>query len=61
MVVAHTISPSTWEAEPGRSLEFEASLVYRVPGQPEPQRETLSQKIKTKANPKSYCYLPENA
>jgi hypothetical protein len=28
--------------------EFEASLVYRVPGQPGLRRETLSQKNKTK-------------
>lgn len=28
-VVAHDFSPSTWEAEPGGSLEFEASQVYR--------------------------------
>jgi hypothetical protein len=29
-VVAHTFCPSTWEAEAGESLEFEASLVYKV-------------------------------
>jgi len=29
-VVAHTFNPSTWEAEAGGSLEFKASLVYRV-------------------------------
>jgi hypothetical protein len=29
-VVAHTFNPSTQEAEAGGSLEFEASLVYRV-------------------------------
>jgi hypothetical protein len=29
-MVAHTFNPSTWEAEAGRFLEFEASLVYRV-------------------------------
>jgi hypothetical protein len=28
--VAHTFNPSTWEEEAGESLEFEASLVYRV-------------------------------
>jgi hypothetical protein len=30
VVVVHTFNPSTWEAEAGGSLEFEASLVYRV-------------------------------
>jgi hypothetical protein len=29
-VVAHAFNPSTWEAEAGESLEFEASLVYKV-------------------------------
>ena len=29
-MVAHTFNPSTWEAEAGGSLEFKASLVYRV-------------------------------
>jgi hypothetical protein len=29
-VVAHTFNPSTREAEAGGSLEFEASLVYKV-------------------------------
>jgi hypothetical protein len=29
-VVVHAFNPSTWEAEAGRSLEFKASLVYRV-------------------------------
>jgi hypothetical protein len=29
-VVAHTFNSSTWEAETGGSLEFKASLVYRV-------------------------------
>lgn len=27
-MVAHTLDPSTWEAETGGSLEFEASLLY---------------------------------
>jgi hypothetical protein len=46
-VVAHTFDPSIWEA--GRRIsEFEASLVYRVPGQPGLHRETLSQKKKKK-------------
>ena len=30
-VVAHTCNPGTQEAEPGKSFEFEASLVSRVP------------------------------
>jgi hypothetical protein len=30
MVCTHNIDPSTQEAEAGRSLEFEASLVYSV-------------------------------
>jgi hypothetical protein len=29
-VVAHTFSPSTWEAEAGRSSQFNISLVYRT-------------------------------
>ena len=29
-VMTHTFYPSTWEVEAGISLEFEASLVYRV-------------------------------
>jgi hypothetical protein len=29
-VVAHTFGPSTQEAEAGRFLEFETSLVYKV-------------------------------
>jgi hypothetical protein len=29
-VVVHAFNPSTREAEAGRSLEFEASLVHRV-------------------------------
>jgi hypothetical protein len=29
-VVAHTFKASTWETEAGGSLEFKASLVYRV-------------------------------
>jgi hypothetical protein len=50
--VVHTFSPSTWEAEAGISLEFEASLVYIVPGQSElSHREVLvlkNQQNKTK-------------
>jgi hypothetical protein len=29
-MVAHAFNPSTWEVEEDRSLEFEASLVYKV-------------------------------
>jgi hypothetical protein len=29
-VVVHAFNSSTWEAEAGKFLEFEASLVYRV-------------------------------
>jgi hypothetical protein len=29
VVVAHTFNPSTWKAEAGGSLDFEASLVYK--------------------------------
>ena len=29
-MVAHAFNPSTWEAEAGGFLEFEASLVYKV-------------------------------
>jgi hypothetical protein len=28
--MAHAFNPSTWKAEAGKFLEFEASLVYRV-------------------------------
>ena len=28
--MAHAFNPSSWEAEADKSLEFEASLVYRV-------------------------------
>lgn len=33
-MVAHDFNPSTQEAGPGRSFEFEASLVYRVSSSP---------------------------
>ena len=29
-MVVHAFNPSTWEAEAGRSPEFEASLVYKA-------------------------------
>jgi hypothetical protein len=41
-VVAHAFNPSTQEAEAGGFPRSETSLVYRVPGQPELHRETLS-------------------
>jgi hypothetical protein len=49
LVVPHTLNPSTQEAEAGRFLEFQASLVYKgSPGQSGIlHRETLSQKSKT--------------
>lgn len=47
MVVAHTFNANTLEAEAGSSAS-EASLVYRVLGQPRLHSETLSQKQKTK-------------
>lgn len=34
-MVSHDFNSTTWEAEAGRSLEFRASLVYIVLGQPE--------------------------
>lgn len=41
-MVAHTFIPSTLEADVGRSLEFEGSLVYRVSSaQPGLQRNTV--------------------
>lgn len=40
-VMVHAFNASTQEAEAGESLEFEVSLVYRVPGQPGQYRETL--------------------
>ena len=42
-VVEHTFNPSIWEAKAGES---EASLVYRVLGQPRLHRETLSEEAK---------------
>jgi hypothetical protein len=38
-VVVHAFNPSTWEEADRQISEFE---VYRVPGQPELYRETLS-------------------
>ena len=33
LAVVHTFNLSTWKGEAGRSLEFEASLVYKVESQ----------------------------
>jgi hypothetical protein len=30
VVVVHAFNPSTWEAEAGRFLSVEASLIYRI-------------------------------
>jgi hypothetical protein len=47
--MAHAFDPSTWEAEAG-GFEFEANLVYKIPGQPGLHRETLSRKTKKKTS-----------
>jgi hypothetical protein len=49
-VVAHAFNPSTWEAEAGGFLEFEASLVYRVSSRTAKatQRNPVSKKAKKK-------------
>jgi hypothetical protein len=47
-MVAHTFSPSTWEAEAGKFLSSRpAWSTEGVPGQPRVHRETLSRKTKT--------------
>ena len=47
-MVAHAFDHSTREAEVGgKTSEFRASLVYKVPGQPGIHRETLFQETKT--------------
>lgn len=46
-VVAHTYNPGTQEAEPGKSFEFEASLVSRVPESQAQQRNPVLKKTKT--------------
>jgi hypothetical protein len=54
-VVAHTFNPSTWEAEAGGFLEFEASLVYKVSSRTAraTQRNHVWKKTKTKTNKKT--------
>jgi hypothetical protein len=57
--VAHTFNPSTWEAEAGRFLEFEASLVYRVSFRTAraTQRNPVSKQTIKQTN-KQTCTLP---
>jgi hypothetical protein len=56
-VVAHAFNPSTWEAEAGGSLEFEASLVYRVSSRTTraTQRNPVSKKKKKKKKRVPLC------
>lgn len=49
-LVVH-FNPSTWEAETGRSLEFQASLVYRVSYSPA-QSNIVKSCLKTKQKQK---------
>jgi hypothetical protein len=51
VVVVHAFNPITWEAEAGKFLEFEASLVYKVSSRTAraTQRNPVS-KNKTKQN-----------
>jgi hypothetical protein len=51
-VVTHPFNPSTWEAEAGKFLEFEASLVYRVSSRTARaiQKNPVSKQNKTKQN-----------
>ena len=43
--MVHAFNPSTWEAEGGGSLSLRLAWSTEcVPGQPEPHRETLSEK-----------------
>ena len=51
VVVAHTCNFSTWEVEKQVDLWVKTSLVYRVLGQPELCRKTLSGKAYTKNKP----------
>jgi hypothetical protein len=51
-VVAHAFNPSTWEADAGEFLEFEASLIYRVSSRTAraTQRNPVLKKPKNKKN-----------
>jgi hypothetical protein len=56
-VVAHAFNPSTREAEAGGSLEFEASLVYKVSSRTARarQRNPVSKNQKNQANKQIKC------
>ena len=60
-VVVHAFNPSSWEAEAGGSLEFAASLVYRVSSRTAraTQRNPVSKKNKTK-NRKTHMSMVES-
>ena len=45
-MVVQAFNPNSKKAKAGEFLEFKASLVYRVPGQPELHGEILSWKAK---------------
>jgi hypothetical protein len=55
-LVAHAFNPSTWEAEAGGFLEFEASLVYRVSSRTAraTQRNPVLKNKKQKTNTKKF-------
>ena len=56
--MAHTLNPSTWEAEAG-GFEFEVSLVYRVSSRTAraTQRNPVSKKQTNKRKPKRQVYF----
>jgi hypothetical protein len=58
-VVAHAFNPSTREAEAGGSLEFEASLVYRVSSRTAGaiQRNPVSKNQKKKKKKENNCIV----
>jgi hypothetical protein len=58
-VVAHTFNPSTWEAEAGGSLEFEASLVYKVSSRTARaiQRNPVSKKQQQQKNVNKHTHM----
>jgi hypothetical protein len=60
-VVAHAFNPSTREAEAGGSLEFEASLVYKVSSRTARaiQRNPVSKNQKKKKKKKEIFTSPE--